>query len=53
MYQEWWLLGYPWQLEKNKDWSAGLRPEEPMIGESDGVVGKKKNWRIGVMASGS
>jgi hypothetical protein len=29
--QDCWLLEYPWQLEKNKDWSDGLRLVEPRV----------------------
>ncbi len=34
--QDCWLLEYPWQLEKNKDWSGG-------------VLEKNKNWSVGVV----
>jgi hypothetical protein len=34
-------------MEKNKDWSDGK--EQELEWWSGGVVGKKKNWRIGVM----
>jgi len=38
--QDCWVLEYPWQLEKNKDWS-------------DGVLEWWKRIRTGVLASGS
>ena len=38
------LLEYPWQLEKNKDWSDGV-----LEWWSIGVVEKNKDWRNGVL----
>ena len=43
MNQDCWLLEYPWQLEKNKDWSGGV-----MEHWSGGKEQELECWSIGI-----